>query len=201
MMVYPYLANVMFAGNVVMAGLFQGTAIHDTSQVTGAALIYDQAFGVSTKPSAADVAIVTKLVRNVFIAAVIPFMSYVYGRRITSLGGAVDARVSAWKLFPVFILGFIVMAILRSVGDAGVQRGALALGVWSKADWSRSIALVSDTAAYALAMAMAGVGLGTHLKTLKGLGVKPFYVGLFSSLVVGIASTLAVFLLGGYVRF
>jgi hypothetical protein len=39
------------------------------------------------------------------------------------------------------------------------------------------------------------------LKTLKGLGIKPFYVGLFASLVVGIASALAVLLFGRFVRF
>ena len=49
-------------------------------------------------------------------------------------------------------------------------------------------------------MAMAGVGLGTRLKTLKGLGIKPFYVGLFASLVVGVASALAVFVLGRFVQ-
>lgn len=200
MLVYPYLANVLFSGNLVMVGLFLGTAIHETAQVTGGALIYDQAFTVTAKPSATDIAIVIKLVRNVFIAAVIPLMAYVYARRMISQGGAPGARISAWKLFPVFILGFVAMAIFRSVGDAGIQHGGLALDVWSKADWSRGIILVSDAAGYALAMAMAGVGLGTRLKTLKGLGIKPFYVGLFASLVVGVASALAVFVLGRFVQ-
>ncbi len=201
MLVYPYLANMLFAGNVVMAGLFQGTAIHETAQVTGAALIYDQAFGVTTRPTATDIAIVIKLVRNVFIAAVIPLMALVYTRRLAAKGGTMGARVSAWRLFPMFILGFIAMAILRSAGDAGLRQGGLALGYWSGADWSRGAALVSDAATYVLAMAMAGVGLGTRLKSMKGLGIKPFYVGLFASLVVGIASALTVFLLGGFVQF
>jgi uncharacterized integral membrane protein (TIGR00698 family) len=198
MLLYPYLANALFAGDVVMAGLFQGTAIHETAQVAGASLIYDQTFDVKTSPCAAEIAIVTKLVRNVFIAAVIPCMAWVYARRVSGRNGA--ARVSAWRLFPLFILGFIAMAALRSIGDAGVQHGELALGVWQGADWSRTIAMVSDAAGYSLAMAMAGVGLGTRLTTLKGLGIKPFYVGLFASAVVGIASALAVFLLGGHVR-
>lgn len=200
MLVYPYLANILFSGNVVMIGLFLGTAIHETSQVTGGALIYDQAFDVMTKPSAADIAIVIKLVRNVFIAAVIPLMAYVYARRLISQGGTAGARVSAWKLFPVFILGFVAMAIFRSLGDAGIQQGGTAIGLWAKADWAHGIALVSDGTGYTLAMAMAGVGLGTRLSTLKGLGIKPFYVGLFASLVVGVASMLAVFLLGRFVQ-
>ncbi len=200
MFVYPYLANWLFSGNIVMAGLFQGTAIHETAQVTGAGLIYDQTFGVTARPTVADIAIVIKLVRNVFIAAVIPLMALVYARRLASQGRATGARVSAWRLFPLFILGFIAMAILRSAGDAGLRHGSLALGYWNPADWSRTMALVSDAGTYLLAIAMAGVGLGTRLKSLRGLGIKPFYVGLFASLVVGIASALAVFLLGGYVQ-
>jgi len=200
MLVYPYLANVLFAGNVVAVGLFLGTAIHETAQVTGGALIYDQAFNVTAKPSAADIAIVIKLVRNVFIAAVIPLMAYVYARRMASQGASAGARVRGWKLFPIFILGFVAMTLLRSFGDAGLQHGRLALGLWTKADWARGIALISDGAGYALAMAMAGVGLGTQLKTLKGLGIKPFFVGLFAALVVGVASALAVFLLGRFVQ-
>ena len=200
MFVYPYLAHWLFAGNIVMAGLFQGTAIHETAQVTGAGLMYDQIFGATAKPTVADVAIVIKLVRNVFIAAVIPLMALVYARRLASEGRATGSRVSIWRLFPIFILGFIAMAIVRSIGDAGLRHGGLALGYWGLADWSRDMGMISDTAAYLLAMAMAGVGLGTRLKSMRGLGIKPFYVGLFASLVVGIASALAVFLLGRFVQ-
>jgi len=200
MLIYPYLAHALFSGNVVMAGLFQGTAIHETAQVTGSALIYDQTFGVSQKPSAADVAIVIKLVRNAFMAVVIPVMAYIYARRQAGRDGGA-ASVSARKLFPMFILAFVGMAAVRSMGDAGPRGGGLAFGVWPKAEWSAAVAWVGNAAGYVLAMAMAGVGLGTRLKTLKGLGITPFYVGLFASVVVGVASAVAVFLLGGLIAF
>ena len=200
MLIYPYLAHALFSGNVVMAGLFQGTAIHETAQVTGSALIYDQTFGVSQKPSAADVAIVIKLVRNAFMAVVIPVMAYIYARRQAGRDGGA-ASVSARKLFPMFILAFVGMATVRSMGDAGPRGGGLAFGVWPKAEWSAAVAWIGNAAGYVLAMAMAGVGLGTRLKTLKGLGITPFYVGLFASVVVGVASAVAVFLLGGLIAF
>ena len=200
MLIYPYLAHALFSGNVVMAGLFQGTAIHETAQVTGSALIYDQTFGVSQKPSAADVAIVIKLVRNAFMAVVIPVMAYIYARRQAGRDGGA-ASVSARKLFPMFILAFVGMAAVRSMGDAGPRGGGLAFGVWPKAEWSAAVGWIGNAAGYVLAMAMAGVGLGTRLKTLKGLGITPFYVGLFASVVVGVASAVAVFLLGGLIAF
>ena len=42
MLFYPWVAGHVFAASPVHAGIFLGTAIHDTSQVIGAALIYSQ---------------------------------------------------------------------------------------------------------------------------------------------------------------
>lgn len=199
MLAYPYLAHTVFGGNVVMAGLFQGTAIHETAQVTGSALIYDQVFGVTQKPGAAEVAIVIKLVRNLFMAVVIPLMAYLYARGSAGTGGG-PGVVNARKLFPVFILGFVAMAAVRSIGDAGVREGGFAFGFWTRADWQAAVTSVGNAAGYVLATAMAGVGLGTKMKSFRGLGIRPFYVGLFASLVVGLAAAAAVALLGGRVR-
>ena len=44
MLVYPYFANIYFDGDPLFVGLFLGTAIHETSQVAAAGLIYDQQF-------------------------------------------------------------------------------------------------------------------------------------------------------------
>src|SRR5699024_3872425 len=75
MMLYPFLVNYFFAADPIKAGMFLGTAIHDTAQVTGAALIYDQVF---EEQKVVDVATVTKLTRNLFIIVIIPFVSYLF---------------------------------------------------------------------------------------------------------------------------
>src|SRR5690625_1751816 len=75
MVLYPFLGHFLFAGEPIKAGLFLGTAIHDTAQVTGAALIYQQFFDMK---EVVDVATVTKLTRNLFIILIIPFVSYLY---------------------------------------------------------------------------------------------------------------------------
>ncbi|MBI2846695.1 MAG: putative sulfate exporter family transporter [Chloroflexi bacterium] len=201
MFIYPYLANIIFQGNTVMVGLFSGTSIHETAQVAGAGLIYDQAFGVTVKPTAADVAIVTKLVRNVFMALVIPLMTYVYIRRTATQEGSGGSKVNPLKLFPLFILGFLIMATLRSIGDGGVSATGHAFAFFDVTGWKNVIQAISTWSGYILATAMAGVGLGTSLATLKGMGVKPFYIGLFSATMVGLASILAVLILGPAVRF
>src|SRR5699024_7417304 len=57
MALYPFLAHTFFADDPIKAGLFLGTSIHDTAQVTGAALIYDQIF---QSEEVVNVATVTK---------------------------------------------------------------------------------------------------------------------------------------------
>lgn len=201
MFLYPYLSNLLFGGNPIMAGLFQGTSIHETAQVTGAGLIYDQTFNSGVKPSALDVAVVTKLVRNIFMALVIPLMAVVYARRMAALGGSGGKSASIRSLFPLFILGFLALAIIRSFGDGGLSSGGLAFGVWDAAVWKSITSYIANWAGYILATAMAGVGLGTSFQSLRGLGLKPFYVGLLSAAAVGAASVVVVLILGPHVRF
>jgi uncharacterized membrane protein YadS len=198
--VYPFLSHLIFSGDTTMAGLFAGTSIHETAQVAASGLIYDQTFGAASTPTAGDVAIVTKLVRNVLMAIVIPAMTFLYARRT---GEGQDTSQSSYKkalkLFPLFILGFLFMAILRSIGDAGIQSDGLAMGLWGKDQWAGITHGIKQWSGYALATAMAGVGLGTSFRSMQGLGIKPFYVSLFAALLVGITAIIMVFLLGRYV--
>jgi uncharacterized integral membrane protein (TIGR00698 family) len=196
-LVYPYAANVIFAGDAVKAGLFLGTAIHDTSQVTGSALVFADVFSL---PRALDVATVTKLVRNVFMAAVIPLMALYYARK-TAGEAQVAGKASFFKFLPLFILGFLACAVLRSVGDAGVNAGGNAFGLWNGATWSGIHGVVKQWAVNLLVVALAGVGLSTSFRILKGLGIKPFLVGLGAALMVGVVSFAAISLLGAFVSF
>jgi uncharacterized integral membrane protein (TIGR00698 family) len=197
MLAYPYLANLLFSGEIAQAGLFMGTSIPNTAQVAGAGLVFDQSFGSSANAGAADVAVVTKLVRNVMMVGVIPLMAIVYSRRVFDQNGSHShSRVKILGLFPIFIIGFLLLAMMRSIGDAGVGSGNLAMGLWGEDAWRTLISNVKDWAGYLLAAAMAGVGLGTSLKTLKGLGLRPFAVGLAATFVVGLTSVLFVLVLG-----
>ena len=197
---YPFLSHWMFSGDTTMAGLFIGTSIHETAQVAASGLIYDQTFGTTSNPTTADVAMVTKLVRNALMAIVIPVMTFVYARRMGEVRNPSERGYKkALKLFPLFILGFVFMAVLRSIGDAGVQGGDLAMGLWGEEQWAGITSGIKQWSGYILATAMAGVGLGTSFKSMKGLGIKPFYVGLFAATMVGVTAIAMVFLLGRFV--
>ena len=193
---YPYLAHMLFAGDAVKVGLFLGTSVHETAQVIGAAKIYADMF---SQPLALDVATITKLVRNVFMAIVIPFMAYRYAKKMQNSPEFQGQKTSFTKLFPVFILGFLLMALFRSIGDAGINAGGQAFGLWDSNTWNEIISVIKHWAEIFLVAALAGVGLSTKFQSLKKLGAKPFLVGLAASLSVGIVSFIAITLLGNWV--
>lgn len=185
MLAYPYLAHGLFGTHSASVGLFLGTGIHDTSQVMGAALSYKELF---RDEAAFRVATVTKLTRNVFLVAVVPLLAYLHVRRT----GHAGRRVNVAKLFPVFVLGFLAMAIVRSIGDAGLAHG-LAFGAFDAARWAALVKALGETGSTAaLATAMAGVGLSTNLRAFGKMGWRPFYVGgLAAVLVAGLSLALA----------
>ena len=47
---------------------------------------------------------------------------------------------------------------------------------------------VTGASLFFVTMAMAGVGLGVHLGTLRKVGLKALYVGMFSALVLSVFS-------------
>ena len=196
---YPYLAAALFGRNASAAGLFIGTSIHDTSQVTGAALILGDVFVL---PRVVDVATVTKLVRNVFMVLVIPLTALYYNRRAARANAesaSAGTKVQVTKLLPYFVLGFLFFALLRSVGDAGVQAGGRAFGLWGAETWQGIHGWIKDWAANLLVVALAGVGLSTSMRILRGLGIKPFLAGLAAALGVGGISYALISLMGLWV--
>lgn len=185
LLVYPYITHLVLGLSNIQSGIFMGTSIHDTAQATGAGMMYDQMWIGGDKtinPTSMDVAVVTKLVRNTFMAVVIPILTYIYVRKneVTQ-----TKKINFIKLFPVFVLGFIVFALIRSLGDyIIVQRNLL----WNANSWNTLSKFIKIWSGHFLAVAMVGVGLGTELRKFKQMGIRPFLVGLFAALTVGVVS-------------
>jgi uncharacterized membrane protein YadS len=136
------------------------------------------------------------------MAIVIPLMAFYYTRRAMRQGeGFEGQKTSFTKLFPLFILGFLAFAVLRSVGDAGIQTGGEAFGLWDAATWTGIYTVIKQWAVIFMVLALAGVGLSTSFRILKGLGIKPFIVGLGAALMVGVVSLATISLLGTFVTF
>ncbi len=196
MFLYPYLAPYLLQTSEQI-GIFLGTAIHETAQVMGAALTYREVFNDEVAFKAATV---TKLTRNLFLAAVVPILAFYHLRSRDGSSGERGGRVSIIKLFPIFVLGFVGMTIIRSIGDATVGSGA-AFGLFDAEAWSGLTKQIGSVwgSRYLLGTAMAGVGLGTRFEVFRGVGIKPFAVGLAGALLVGVIGFIMSFLLGRFV--
>lgn len=177
MLAYPFAAHWCFSGDAFRSGLFLGTAVHETAQVIGSGLVYQEYFG---DPAALDAATVTKLVRNLGMLVVIPLMSIIHHRRS---GGGSSSR--PWRsMIPLFVLGFAAMSLLRTLGDMGDP----AFGLLDATQWKQAVGWTKMAAEACLGIAMAAVGLGTSVTGLRKIGLRPLGVGLLSAILVGAVS-------------
>lgn len=189
MFVYPILGHYLFADDPALAGLFLGTAIHETAQVAGAGMMYQAQYAA---PVALDVATVTKLVRNLTMIGVIPLVGVLYGARKAADGPAGRRWLS---MVPWFIVGFALMSALRTVGDVGSRP----FGILEQDQWGAVVSMLQSAAEWLLLVAMSAVGLTSMLAGMRKIGPKPFALGLFAALVVGGVSLLLISLFGAAV--
>lgn len=181
MLAYPYVVPLLFGSDFASAGIFFGTAIHDTAQVTGSALSFQQ---LHQAPEVLNTATVVKIIRNLSMVIVIPVMAAMFnharhgGREKKSFGQQIK------QLVPLFIVGFLAMTLVRTIGDASVKP----FGVLTPATWQSFLHTMDWSSAWFLTVVMAAVGLSTGFAQLKRLGLRPFFVGLSAALVVGAVS-------------
>jgi uncharacterized integral membrane protein (TIGR00698 family) len=181
MLTYPWLAAQFFSAAPLYAGVFLGTAIHDTTQVIGAGLIYSQ---LHAAPSALAAASVAKLLRNLSIVLLVPAAAwFARGQRLASgestEPGESRARV---QLVPLFVLGFVFCVVLRTVGDALTRGSGLA------ADWSALTTAGQSGSELFLICGMTAVGLSVSFTQMWRIGWRPLASGFLVAILVGACS-------------
>lgn len=199
MLMYPYLFHTL-CPTPEQVGVCLGVSIHDTSQVLGSAMSYTEMYGDET---ALKTAAVTKLTRNLGLALALPGLSYIHATSQSNEKDGTDVSksevketmsglVSFQKYVPPFLVAFLGMSTVRSIGDYTFASEAIAAATDpSSASSPQQMFqhtmdfIGNDVSKYALGMAMAGVGLSTSLDSLKGVGWRPFAVGGSGALVVG----------------
>lgn len=141
MVLYPMLAQ-LFQFNARDSGVFLGGTIHDVAQVVGA--------GFSISPETGETATLVKLIRVSMLAPVVLCFSLVIRQR-----GLADAEAGKKPpLLPGFVLGFLVLATLNSIGLIPVVI----------ADWAGALSR------WALLVAIAAVGIKTSLGRMVEVG-------------------------------
>ena len=163
-LLYPWLLQAVL-GDGLRIGLVLGASVHDTAQVTAAAMLHEQTYGGTETLAAATV---TKLLRNLSMLVVIPAVAW------WALRG--EDHPSARPAFPLFVLGFVALAALRSAGD---------LVAGDAAGWAMFLSLGNALSGFLFAMAMAAIGMQIRLSALRALGALPAVAALITALVMG----------------
>lgn len=173
-LLFPIMGHALGLSDTAY-GLWAGTAVNDTSSVVAAGYAYSEGAG--------DFATMVKLTRTLAIIPTVLIFSLIQARlrrkEASNAGDAKGAKVNILSLFPWFIVGFVALAIINSVGliPAPVSAGA------------------KDISKFLMVAALAAIGLGTSFKDMKKAGIKPMLHGfIISALVVVVALAVEYFM-------
>lgn len=152
-------------------GIWAGTAVNDTSSVV--------ATGYAFSEGAGDFATMVKLTRTLAIIPTVLTFAFVNLRlkRKQATAEHADAsgckaNVSIVKIFPVFILGFLAMAVVASVFPIAPQ----------------IVAATKKISKFLMVCALAAIGMNTSFSSMKKAGIRPMLHGfIISALVVVVA--------------
>jgi uncharacterized integral membrane protein (TIGR00698 family) len=169
---YPAIGHALGL-NDASFGLWSGTAINDTSQVVAASAAYS--------PGALEVATVVKLIRNALMAPLLIGIAWSWARTAASADGAAgDTSAGIRKAVPLFVLGFLAMAALRSIGVIGPDLAAL----------------LDTLARICILIALAAVGLSVRVGELRQTGPRALSVGFAAAIVIGVGTLAAIVAFG-----
>lgn len=139
-------------------GIYAGSTMHEVAQVVAA--------GHAIGPDAENAAVISKMLRVMMLAPFLLFIGACLRRQST------DANTTAGGVtFPWFALLFIGVALFNSLDVVPAH----------------AVEAINQFDTFLLAMAMAALGLTTHMSALKRAGAKPLLMAslLFVWLIIG----------------
>lgn len=141
-------------------GIYTGATVHEVAHVVGA--------GNAMTNAISDIAIVTKMIRVMFLAPVLLIFAFFIAKNRNKIqGGTQSVKIT----IPWFAFGFILIIAFNSLA-------LLPNNIVDKINYG-------DT--FLLTMAMTALGLNTDFRSFKEAGLKPFILSfiLFGWLVFG----------------
>lgn len=156
-------------------GLWAGTAVNDTASVVAAGYAFSDAAG--------DFATMVKLTLTLSIIPVVIIFSLINARlksKNTTMSAGQTAKVRLTTLFPWFILGFLALAALNSIGLIPLSL-------------SRAMKTASR---FLMVAALAAIGLSTNFGDIRKSGINPMIHGFIISVLVIIVALLVMVFIG-----
>ena len=170
--VFPLLGRAMGLSDAAF-GLWAGTAVNDTSSVVATGYAFSEAAG--------DFATMVKLTRTLaIIPAVLVFAAISLHLKRKEQADASGVKVSVKSIFPWFILGFLAMSALTSLGLIPAAAAAA----------------LKSVSKFLMVAALAAIGLNTDFKALCRSGAKPMLHGFIVSLLVVLVAIAVEYMIG-----
>ncbi len=193
-LIFPTLGTALGMTNEGFA-LFAGTAVNDTSSVTAAAAAWD---GLHPGSNSLQLATIVKLTRTLAIIPITLALAFYRAEKAkrldriiikSTVSKSLEAdgillqeteedeveirnRVSLWKIFPHFILFFLLASIITTVFH--LQPSVTAP--------------IKELSKFFIIMAMSSIGLNTNLVKLIKTGGKPLFMGLCCWMAIALVS-------------
>lgn len=167
-LLFPLLGHLLHLSDLGF-GLWAGTAINDTSSVVAA--------GYSFSKEAGDYATIVKLTRATLIIPICLVLALLVAWREKKQGAA---DFSLRKIFPWFILWFLVASAVRTAGlvPAEIQPA------------------IHMAAEFLIIVALTAIGLSANLRKMAATGARPILLGLGVWAAVSVSSLLVQLAIG-----
>ncbi|HOU11974.1 MAG TPA: putative sulfate exporter family transporter [Anaerolineae bacterium] len=151
MVLMPWIAQAIGLSPTV-AGAWFGGNIDTTAAVVGAGTMYG--------PEAQSVAAVVKMAQNVFIGVAAFLLALYFVTTVERKPNEKPSAAVIWQRFPKFVIGFVLLSVLTSLGvfNADALKALDGLSKW------------------AFTFAFIAIGIDLAVGDLRGLGWKPFFV-------------------------
>jgi uncharacterized integral membrane protein (TIGR00698 family) len=148
-------------------GLWVGLAVDNTAEATAAGALYSDAAG--------KFAVLAKTARNATIGFVVLGYALYWVRQ--RQGREIHNKAAfLWQKFPKFVLGFVVISALATVG--GFTR--------------TEITDLANLSRWAFLLTFAGVGLRTNVRDLMKQGWRPLLVGVVGECAIAVVTLVMV---------
>ncbi len=170
---YPLMGKALGLSDIAY-GIWAGTSVNDTASVVASGYAFSEIAG--------DFATMVKLTRTIAIIPTVLVFAYI-GTRIKQkeLQAANNGqRVNLVKIIPWFIGGFLLLAILNSVGCISTATSGV----------------LKSTSKFLMVTALAAIGLGTSITDFKKAGLKSMFYGITIDTLVTITALVVIWCMG-----
>lgn len=177
--IFPPLGHLLGLSDTGF-GMWAGTAINDTSSVVAAGASWSATAGNNTALAFATIVKLTRTLMIVPITLVLAVYTTRKAMKEHSADSADGNNYSLRKIFPWFVLGFVLTAIINTFVPLpeGLPEALVTIGK------------------FMIVMAMTAIGLNTDLKKLLTNGLKPIGLGLCCWFVVATVSLIVQKMIG-----